>query len=56
MRRLPVVLGIASSLGSSIRAHADPNIDASFVDALNKAGITFNDPKVPSTWARPPVG
>jgi hypothetical protein len=43
MRRLLVVLGIASSLGSAIPAHADPNVDASFVDALNKAGITFND-------------
>jgi hypothetical protein len=45
MRRLLVVLGIASSLGSAITARADPNVDASFVDALNKAGITFNDPK-----------
>jgi hypothetical protein len=43
MRRLVVVLGIASSLGIAIPAHADPNVDASFVDALNKAGITFND-------------
>src|ERR1700753_1684301 len=43
MRRLLVVLGIASSLGSAIPAHADPNVDASFVDALTKAGITFND-------------
>ena len=45
MRRLLVVLGIASSLGIAIPAHADPNVDASFVDALNKAGITFNDSK-----------
>ena len=45
MRRLLVVLGIASSLGSAIPAHADPNVDASFVDALTKAGITFNDSK-----------
>jgi hypothetical protein len=45
MRRLLVVLGIASSLGSAIPAHADPNVDASFVDALTKAGITFNDAK-----------
>jgi hypothetical protein len=43
MRRLVVVLGVASSLGSAIPAHADPNVDASFVDALTKAGITFND-------------
>jgi hypothetical protein len=45
MRRLLAVLGIASSLGIAIPAHADPNVDASFVDALNKAGITFNDSK-----------
>ena len=45
MRRVLVVLGIASSLGSAIPAHADPNVDASFVDALTKAGITFSDPK-----------
>jgi Protein of unknown function (DUF732) len=43
MRRLLVVIGIASSLGSATPAHADPTVDASFVDALNKAGITFND-------------
>ena len=45
MRRLLLVVGVASSLGSAIPAHADPNVDASFVDALNKAGITFNDSK-----------
>jgi UDP-N-acetylglucosamine enolpyruvyl transferase len=45
MRRLLVVVGVASSLGSAIPAHADPNIDASFVDALTKAGITFSDSK-----------
>ena len=45
MRRLLVVVGVASSLGSAIPAQADPNVDASFVDALNKAGITFNDSK-----------
>ena len=43
MRRLLVVVGIASSLGSATQAHADPTVDASFVDALNKAGITFKD-------------
>jgi hypothetical protein len=43
MRRLVVVLGVATSLGSAIPAHADPNVDASFVEALTKAGITFND-------------
>jgi hypothetical protein len=45
MRRLLVVVGIASSLGGAIPARADPNVDASFVDALTKAGITFNDSK-----------
>lgn len=45
MRRLLVVVGVALSLGIAIPAHADPNIDASFVDALTKAGITFNDSK-----------
>jgi hypothetical protein len=45
MRCLLVVLGIASSLGVAIPAHADPNVDASFVDTLTKAGITFNDSK-----------
>ena len=40
-----MLLGVASSLGGAIPAHADPNIDASFVDALNKAGITFSDSK-----------
>jgi hypothetical protein len=39
------MLGITSSLGIAIPAHADPNVDARFVDALNKAGITFNDSK-----------
>lgn len=45
MKRLLVVAGIAASLGSAIPAHADPNVDASFVDALTKAGITFSDSK-----------
>jgi hypothetical protein len=45
VRRFLVVVGIASSLGIAIPAHADPNVDASFVDALTKAGITFNDAK-----------
>jgi uncharacterized protein DUF732 len=45
MRRLLVVVGIAASLGIAIPAHADPNVDASFVDALTKAGITFSNSK-----------
>jgi hypothetical protein len=44
MRRLLVVVGIAASLGIAIPAHADPNVDASFVDALTKA-ITFSNSK-----------
>jgi antitoxin (DNA-binding transcriptional repressor) of toxin-antitoxin stability system len=38
-----VVLGIASSLGIAVPAHADPSVDASYVDALTRAGITFAD-------------
>lgn len=44
MRRRLVVLGIASTLSMAIPAHADPSVDASFVDALAKADISFNDP------------
>ncbi|HEY2196640.1 MAG TPA: DUF732 domain-containing protein [Mycobacterium sp.] len=40
-----MVLGVALSLGIPLPAHADPNVDASFVDALSKAGISFSDPK-----------
>ena len=43
MRRLLVLLGIAATLGLAVPAHADPNVDASFLDALTKAGITFNN-------------
>jgi hypothetical protein len=43
MRRLLVVLGIASSLAIAIPAHADPTADAGFVEALKQAGITFKD-------------
>lgn len=44
MRRLLMVLGVATALGLAVPAHAEPGVDASFVDALTKAGITFNDP------------
>ena len=44
MRRLLMVLGVAAALGLAAPAHAEPAVDASFVDALTKAGITFNDP------------
>ena len=40
-----VLLGIAAMLGLAAPAHADPgvdaNLDASFLDALTKAGITI---------------
>jgi hypothetical protein len=39
-----VAFGIASTLNTVIPAHADPGVDASFIDALGKAGISFNDP------------
>ncbi len=37
------MLGLASVLSLAVPAHADPNVDASFVEALTKAGIAFND-------------
>lgn len=45
MRGLMAVLGVASALGLAVPAHADPGVDASFTDALHKAGITFTDSK-----------
>jgi hypothetical protein len=45
MRGLVAALGVASALSLAIPAHADPNVDASFVEALTKAGIAFNDSK-----------
>jgi hypothetical protein len=44
MRPLLVVLGVVSALGMAAPASAEPGADASFIDALSKAGITFNDP------------
>ena len=44
MKRLLVVLGMASALAFAAQAHAEPGVDASFIDALTKAGISFNDP------------
>ena len=46
MRRLLVLLGIAATLGLGAPAQADPNsidpnLDASFIDSLIKAGITI---------------
>ena len=43
MRRVLVALGIASSLGVAIPAHADPTADASFLEAVKQADITFSD-------------
>jgi hypothetical protein len=45
MRHFLVVLAMASALGIAVPAHADPNVDASFLDALKKAGISFDDEK-----------
>ncbi|UMB67787.1 DUF732 domain-containing protein [Mycobacterium paraterrae] len=44
MSRLLLVVGAASALVLAAPVHAEPGVDASFVDALTKAGITFNDP------------
>lgn len=43
MRRLLVLFGIAATLGLGVPAHADPGVDASFLDALTRAGITFSN-------------
>jgi hypothetical protein len=43
MRRFMVLLGIAATVGLAARAQADPGVDASFLDALTKAGITFSN-------------
>jgi hypothetical protein len=43
MRGLVAVLGVASALSFAVPAHADPIVDASFVEALSKAGVAFND-------------
>ena len=48
MRRFLVLLGVAAALGLAVPAHADPDtadpgIDSRFLDALNKAGITYNN-------------
>jgi Protein of unknown function (DUF732) len=44
MRRLLVSLGIAAALGLAAPAHADPDLDARFLDALTKAGLTVISP------------
>jgi Protein of unknown function (DUF732) len=42
MRRLLVLVGVIAALGFAAPAHSDPgtDLDASFLDALTKAGIT----------------
>jgi Protein of unknown function (DUF732) len=45
MRSLVTALGVGCTLSLAIPARADPNVDASFIDALGKAGINFNDSK-----------
>ncbi|BBX44720.1 DUF732 domain-containing protein [Mycobacterium cookii] len=49
MRFLVMLAGFAAALGVATPAHADPSSsgpDASFLAALNKAGITYQDPSV----------
>ena len=38
-----MLCGIAATLGLAVPAQADPGVDASFLDALTKAGITFSN-------------
>ena len=52
MRFLVVLVGFAAVLGMATPAHADPGnagVDASFLAALDKAGITYQDPNVAVT-------
>jgi hypothetical protein len=44
MRRLLVLLDVVSALALAAPTSAEPGVDGSFIDALSKAGITFNDP------------
>ena len=49
MRFLVMLAGFVAALGVATPAQADPGnsgIDASFLAALNKAGITYQDPAV----------
>ncbi|GBE67107.1 hypothetical protein MFM001_35690 [Mycobacterium sp. MFM001] len=42
MRLLPVLAAVAAMVGLAAPAHADPSgVDAQFIAALNKAGITY---------------
>jgi hypothetical protein len=40
MKRVLLLFGIAAALGLAAPAHADPDLDARFLDALTKAGLT----------------
>ena len=46
MRSLVTALGDGCALSLAIPAQADPNVDASLIDAPGKAGINFNDPDI----------
>lgn len=43
MRRLLVVIAVASVFGLAVPAHADPATNASFLNAVTNAGIRFSD-------------
>jgi Protein of unknown function (DUF732) len=43
MKRLLALCGLAATVGLAAPTHADPGVDASFLDALTKAGITFRN-------------
>src|ERR1700742_1875979 len=43
MRSHVVLVTVAVLIGLATPAHADPNPDAKFLGALNKAGITYHD-------------
>jgi Protein of unknown function (DUF732) len=40
MKRVLLPFGIAAALGLAVPAHADPDLDARFLDALTKVGLT----------------
>jgi hypothetical protein len=42
MRPPAVLAGLAALIGLAAPVHADPDPDASFLDALNNAGITYH--------------
>jgi hypothetical protein len=42
MRTLVVVATLAAAIGLAVPAHADPSPDASFLAALDKAGISYH--------------